>query len=279
MELLTPVDVQRLLDEYDLAPRKSSGQNFVVDPNTVRKIVRDAGLPDGVTVLEIGPGLGSLTRALLEVAGRVVAVEIDAGFVRLLEDTLGDQPGLRLIHADALEADLGVLVEGGPARLVSNLPYNVATPLVMHALESGAFEELYVMVQREVGERWAARPGEDLYAGVSVKLALLADVEVTSSVSRQIFWPVPNVDSVMVRITPRTDGPSLHDWARMREVVDASFAHRRKTMRNNLKVVVPVDLVVAACEAAEIDPSLRAEQLTAEDFRRLAAALPDVPTP
>ena len=180
------------------------------------------------TVVEVGPGLGSLTAPLLERAGRVVAIEIDAGFVQVLRDRFGD--GLELLHADALDVDLADLVEGG-AWLVSNLPYNLATPLVVHALDAGVFDGLYVMVQREVGERWAAAPGDPLYSGISVKLQLVADVGVEASVPRTVFLPAPKVDSVMVRLTPRPSGPDEPTVARIRNVVDAAFAQRRKTLR------------------------------------------------
>ena len=149
---LTPTDVRRLLHEHGLAPRKSSGQNFVVDPNTVRRIVEASGVGPADTVLEVGPGLGSLTIPLADAAARVVALEIDAGLVRVLEETFADDANVTIVHGDALRADLAALVDGGPATLVANLPYNVATPIVMRALEAGdAIGEQYVMVQREVG--------------------------------------------------------------------------------------------------------------------------------
>ncbi len=272
MELLTPTEAQRLLAEHGVAPRKAAGQNFVIDPNTVRKIIRDAQIPEGGTVLEIGPGLGSLTRALLEAADRVVAVEIDSGLARVLAATIEDER-LEIVHADAMQIDLGALVDGGPAILVSNLPYNVATPLVAHALESGdAFSSMYVMVQKEVGQRWAAGPADKLYAGISVKLALVAHVEVTTSVSRHVFLPVPNVDSVMVRITRRADAPSADVVARVARVVEAGFAQRRKTLRRTLRSIAPLEVVEAACAAAGVDPGARPEELEPEQFVALADA-------
>ncbi len=277
MELLTPTEAQRLLAEHGLAPRKSDGQNFVIDPNTVRKIVRDAGVPPGGTVLEIGPGLGSLTRALLEDAGRVVAVEIDSGLARVLRATIDDDR-LEVVHADALAVDLGELVGGGPATLVANLPYNVATPLVAHALDAdGAFTSMYVMVQKEVGQRWAAGAGDPLYAGISVKLALVADVEVAGSISRHVFLPVPNVDSVMVRITRRPDAPDRAALEGVARVVEAAFAQRRKTLRRTLRAIAPVERVEEACRLVGIDPGERPEQLTPAQFVGLAGALLDDP--
>ncbi|MBW3659547.1 MAG: 16S rRNA (adenine(1518)-N(6)/adenine(1519)-N(6))-dimethyltransferase RsmA [Actinobacteria bacterium] len=273
-EPLTPTDVRRLLDRHGLAPRKSSGQNFVVDPNTVRRIVEASGVGPDDTVLEIGPGLGSLTIPLLDAARRVVAIEVDAGLVRVLEELLGDEPGFSLVHADAMRIDLAAAVDGGPAKLVANLPYNVATPLVMQALEAGpAITEQYVMVQREVGERWSARVGQPLYSAVSVKVALTAEAAVDLQVPRSVFHPVPNVDSVMVRIRRRDDAPSAEVRSRLAAVVDTAFAQRRKTLRNTLRALAPAELLADAFASAGIDPGARAETLTPEDFVRLTAAL------
>ncbi|HEX9889807.1 MAG TPA: 16S rRNA (adenine(1518)-N(6)/adenine(1519)-N(6))-dimethyltransferase RsmA [Nitriliruptorales bacterium] len=271
-QLLTPKDVQRLLDVHGLAPRRAAGQNFVVDPNTVRKIVRDARVEPDDEVLEIGPGLGSLTLGLAEVVRRVVAVEIDQGMVRALDETVGHLDNVEVVHADALRTDLSTLVAPG-ARLVANLPYNVATPLVFGALDSGAFRDLFVMVQREVGERWAASPGDPPYGAVSVKLALVADVVIVSHVPRTVFLPVPNVDSVTVRVTPRAHAPTGPARERIVDLIDAAFAARRKTLRNNLKRIAPLERVLAACRAAGIDPGARAETLDVADFGRLAESL------
>jgi 16S rRNA (adenine1518-N6/adenine1519-N6)-dimethyltransferase len=265
--------VQRLLARHGLAPRKAAGQNFVVDANTVRRIVAAAELSQHDLVLEVGPGLGSLTLALASAVRQVVAVEIDAGLVAALREVLAGCDNVRIVHADALAIDLGALVAGGPARLVANLPYNVATPIVMHAMEEEAISDAFVMVQREVGERWAASPGDRRYAGVSLKLALLAHVEVVMTIPRAVFHPIPNVDSVMVRVIRRVDAPDLQAYRRMAALVDSAFAQRRKTLRNTLASVAPSDVVAAAAEAAGIDLSARAETLAVEDIRRLDAAL------
>lgn len=272
-ELLTPREVRRLLAERGLAPRKSSGQNFVVDPNTVRRIVDAAGLDVGDTVLEIGPGLGSLTLGLADAVRRVVAVEIDAGFVQALGEVLGGRDDVEVVHADALHADLGALVDGGPARLVANLPYNVATPLIVHALEDSAVTDLFVMVQREVGERWAATPGDPLYAGISAKLATIAVAEVTLTIPRTVFHPVPNVDSVMVRIARRDDAPTGAARDRRFRLIETAFRQRRKTLRNNLRGLADLEVVEAVAAAAGIDLTARAETLSAADLARLDTAL------
>lgn len=271
--LLTPTAARALLDRHGLAMRKRDGQHLLVDPNTVRRIVATARLAPDDVVLEIGPGIGSLTLALAGAVERVVAVEIDAGFVAALADVLADVDGVEVVHADALAIDLAELVDGGPARMVANLPYNIATALTIEGLASGAFSELFVMVQREVGERWAARPGEATYSGVSAKLGVLADVTVELTIPRSVFLPVPNVDSVMVRLVRRGDAPDPERFARIAAVIDAAFAQRRKTLRNTLRVLGSAELVEGAASAAEVDLSGRAEEVGPTAFIRLSDAL------
>ncbi len=267
ISLLTPTDVRRLLDAHGLAPRRSAGQNFVIDANTVRKIVRDAEVDEDDVVLEVGPGLGSLTLGLATVARRVVGVEIDAGLVRALEEVVGALPNVEIVHADALDVDLGAAVGGGPARLIANLPYNIATPLVMRALGEPAVSDLFVMVQREVGQRWTARPGDEQYGGVSVKVRLAAEARIVAHVPRTVFHPVPNVDSVTVAIGRRSDAPPLEERRAVHRVVDAAFGHRRKTLRNALRSLA--DDAGERLERAGIDPGARAEELDVAEFRRL----------
>ena len=264
---LSPADVAALLDEHGLAPRKAAGQNFVGDPNTVEAIVADVAVEPDDVVLEIGPGLGSLTLPLADAAARVVAVEIDAGLVRALGDVLADRDDVVVHHADALEVDLGELT-GGPFRCIANLPYNIATPLLLHVLEDPLARDAYVMVQKEVGRRWVASPGDPLYAGVSVKVQLLADVAVGRSISRHVFTPVPRVDSVMVHAV-RTG--ELDPW--VRAVVDAAFARRRRTLRNTLQAVADVDRVEEALAACGLTETARPEELPPAAFVELAAAL------
>jgi 16S rRNA (adenine1518-N6/adenine1519-N6)-dimethyltransferase len=277
--LLTVADVRRLLEAHGLAPRKARGQNFVVDPNTVRKVVRDAGVGAGDLVCEVGPGLGSLTLALREVGARVVALEVDAGFVRVLRDVVGDDPGVRVVHGDALAVDLAGLVGGGPAALVANLPYSVATPIVLRALKTGAFATAHVMVQREVGQRWVAHRGDELYGAVSVKLAALAEARLVASVPRAAFWPAPNVDSVTVSLRRRSQplGEAVAQRERLFRLVDEGFAQRRKRLRNALaRAGRPPAVVEAGLAAAGLAPGARAEELALEDWIRLAVALGEV---
>jgi 16S rRNA (adenine1518-N6/adenine1519-N6)-dimethyltransferase len=284
--LLRPADVRRLLDAHGLAPTKRFGQNFVVDANTVRKVARDAGVGPGDLVCEIGPGLGSLTLALREAGARVVAIEVDAGMVRALGEVVGDDPEVRVVHADALTVDLGEVLAGQQAALVANLPYNVATPIVLRCLRSRRFSRLLVMVQREVGRRWVARVGDPLYAAVSVKVAALAEARIAATVKRGAFLPVPNVESVTVRLDPV---PWLHPVgeAELFALVEGGFAQRRKRLRNALAAggatdgspVATAAEVETALAAAGLDPGARAEELDLDGWVRLAVALGLGPPP
>ena len=274
--MLTPGDVRALLASHGLAPHKSFGQNFVVDPNTVRKVARDAGVQAGDLVVEVGPGLGSLTLALREAGASVIAIEIDAGLVRALTEVVGGDEGVTIVHADALEVDFAGLVrEAGvdAALFVANLPYNVATPILMTALKAAVFSRLLVMVQREVGERWTAAVGDPLYGAVSVKIAALARASIASRVSRNVFFPVPNVDSVTVRLERRHDAPA-GDLERLFRLIDAGFEQRRKRLRNPL---AGLGHEPAAVEAALAfigrSPGSRAEELHLEAWMDLASAL------
>jgi 16S rRNA (adenine1518-N6/adenine1519-N6)-dimethyltransferase len=268
---ITPRVAADLLARHGLAPRRTAGQNFVVDPNTVDRIVAAAQLDPDDTVLEIGPGLGSLTLPLARAVRRVVAVEIDTGLARVVTDLTAPLRNVEVVVGDALRMDLDAVL-GEDARLVANLPYNVATPLLFAALESSHLLDAYVMVQREVGERWAARVGHPLYAGVSVKVALAATATIDLTISRHVFLPVPNVDSVMVRVVRRADARPLEERRRVSAVVDAAFTQRRKTLRNNLRAAYG-DPGVDALAAAGIDPGARAETLDVDAFLRLADAI------
>ncbi len=257
-----------------MATRRTAGQNLVTDPNTVRRIVDAARLDPADVVLEIGPGLGSLTLGLAPVVRRVVAIELDAGFSAVLRDMFAGQASVEVVHGDAMTADLSELIGDDRVRLVANLPYNVATPLLFRSLATPGVEDVFVMVQREVGERWAARPGSDAYAGVSLKLALQAVVTVEFSVPRSVFLPVPNVDSVMVRVVRRDDRPAADDLRRLTALVDGVFSQRRKTLRNNLRRTFgsSANLVLVE-ERSGVDLQSRAETLDVDALVRLDAAL------
>jgi 16S rRNA (adenine1518-N6/adenine1519-N6)-dimethyltransferase len=277
LRLLGPAEIRDLAELLDVTPTKKLGQNFVIDANTVRRIVRVAEVAEGDIVVEVGPGLGSLTLGLLEAGARVVAVEIDRRLATQLPVTVGQlapsaADRLTVVHQDALAVtDL----PESPMRLVANLPYNVSVPVLLHFLET--FPTLLsgvVMVQAEVGHRIAAGPGSKVYGAPSVKAAWYGDWRTAGNVSRQIFWPVPNVDSVLVAFDRRAE-PRGDEALRRRTfaLVDAAFQQRRKTLRQSLSVVFgDPSTAASALEAAGISPSLRGEQLQLDDFVRLAAA-------
>src|SRR5262249_27719589 len=208
MEMQTPATVNALLDAHGLHPKRSLGQNFLVDPNTARRVVALADLPAAAPVLEIGPGLGSLTLALLDAGHDVVALELDDRLAAVLRTVVGDR--VRIERGDAVTVDLGALlaVPPSPRACVSNLPYNVAVPVVVRLLEEAdAVERILVMVQREVGERLAAAPGDAQYGAVSVKVAYFAEAQVVGLVPPTVFVPKPKVDSALVRLRRRSAPP------------------------------------------------------------------------
>ncbi|HTL42400.1 MAG TPA: 16S rRNA (adenine(1518)-N(6)/adenine(1519)-N(6))-dimethyltransferase RsmA [Pseudolysinimonas sp.] len=274
--LLGPTQIRDLAARLDLQPTKKLGQNFVVDANTVRKIVRTAEVGPGDHVVEVGPGLGSLTLGLLEAGARVTAVELDGRLADLLPHTVQAlQPALppdalTVIHDDALR----VQVPGAPTRLVANLPYNVSVPVLLHLLATvPSLEAALVMVQAEVGERLAAAPGSKVYGSPSVKAAWYGTWRTAGTISRQVFWPVPNVDSILVSFA-RTDPPGTPaERDAVFTLVDAAFGQRRKMLRQALADAMGGSAAASAClEAAGIDPTLRGEQLTVADFLALARA-------
>lgn len=258
-----------------MRPSKALGQHFVADANTVRRIARLAQLQPSSHVLEIGAGLGSLTEALVETGATVTALEVDARLVPILRERV-EPLGVRVVHADALTVDYGHLLtgtdRGHPAwTLVANLPYNVAVPLVVRILdEVPAVRSMLVMVQREVGLRLAATPGDKAVGAVSVKVAYHARARLVGRVPPAVFVPRPNVESVLVHIERRPAvavDPDVVSPDRLFEVVRAGFAHRRKMLRGALTGVVAHD----AFSATGIDPKARAENLSVEEWGRLAA--------
>jgi len=266
---ITRRQAQELLDRHGLRPSRALGQNFVVDPNTLRRIVRLAGVEPGAKVVEVGAGLGSLTLALAEAGAEVVAIELDRHLIPVLDEVLADvSPRPRVVHGDALELDWSaVLASAERWQLVANLPYNVATPLVLDLLDRvPAIHRMVVMVQREVGERLAAGPGTKAYGIPSVKVAYWAHADVIGRVSASVFFPKPNVDSVLVRIERRAEPATDADFDTLFALVRAGFGHRRKMLRSSLAGLVDAD----AFERAGVASDLRAEQLTVADWGRLA---------
>jgi len=271
--LLGPAEIRDLAEMLGVNPTKKLGQNFVIDPNTVRRIVKVAAVQPGETVVEVGPGLGSLTLGILEVGAAVVAVEIDDRLAEQLPLTVQlMQPGaaLTVIRADALKiAEL----PGDPTRLVANLPYNVSVPVLLHLLEHFAsIRAGVVMVQAEVGERLAALPGSKIYGSPSVKAAWYGAFRTAGKVSRQVFWPVPNVDSILIAFERRAE-PLESEELRLATfaLVDGAFQQRRKMLRQSLSGVLGDSAqATTVLTAAGIDPTERGEQLTVHDFLAIA---------
>jgi 16S rRNA (adenine1518-N6/adenine1519-N6)-dimethyltransferase len=275
--LLGPVEIRELAERLEVRPTKQWGQNFVVDANTVRKIVRVAGVGGDDNVVEVGPGLGSLTLALLPVVAHVTAVEVDPRLAGALEETVArHQPHnahkLRLVAADALTVTH--LPKPHPTALVANLPYNISVPVVLSFLERfPSIQRVLVMVQLEVAERLAAKPGSKVYGVPSVKAAWYADVELAGKVGRNVFWPAPNVDSGLVSLVRRPPPETTASREEVFRCIDAAFLQRRKSLRQALAPWAgSPGAAEAALVAAGIDPKARGEQLDVAAFARIAAA-------
>ena len=289
--LLGAADIRRIADEAGISPTKKFGQNFVIDPGTVRRIVREAAVTADDHVLEVGPGLGSLTLAILETGASMTAGEIDPSLAERLPNTIAEfMPDaverFRVINRDALTVSPENLPDfsgDDTFTLVANLPYNVATPILLTLLER--FDNLHsflVMVQKEVADRLAAKPGSKIYGTPSVKLAWYGTAERAGIIGRNVFWPAPNVDSALVLFkryegghTPAAD--SANGPAAKRETVfrliDAAFGQRRKTLHAALRRFVPDETF----DMAGIDPTRRGETLTIDEFVALARALDAIP--
>lgn len=273
--LLGPAEIRDLAQLLDVTPTKKLGQNFVHDANTVRRIVKLARVEAGESVVEIGPGLGSLTLGLLEAGAGVVAVEIDGRLAEQLPRTVELMaPGaeLAVVHADAMRV---VELPGEPVRLVANLPYNISVPVLLHFLEHfPSIRSGVVMVQAEVGHRIAAGPGSKVYGGPSVKAAWFGSWSTGGTVSRQIFWPVPNVDSVLVAFERGQEPGDAVLRRAVFAVVDAAFAQRRKMLRQSLSALFGDSAAaIAALEAAGVAQTARGEELGIDEFVALGRAL------
>ena len=273
VELLGGADIRELAARLEVVPTKKLGQNFVTDPNTIRRIVAAAKLTGSETVVEIGPGLGSLTLGLLEVASKVIAVEIDSKMAAALEATIAKRAAgkdFTLIHEDALRLSE---LPSKPDALVANLPYNISVPVLLHFLER--FESInrgLVLVQAEVAHRLAAGPGSKVYGVPSAKLAWYADANLAGNVGRNVFWPAPNVDSALVYFVKRAT-PIGDEALRLKTfaVIDAAFSQRRKTLRQALADFAgSPTLAEALLGRAGVNPTLRGEALGINDFVAIA---------
>ena len=272
--LLGPAEIRELATELDVTPTKKLGQNFLHDPNTVRMIVGAAELSPDDVVVEVGPGLGSLTLGLVDTVSRVIALEIDPRLAGRLPATVAARAPefaehLTVVNTDALKVSRTDL-DAEPTALVANLPYNVSVPVLLHLLaEFPTIKRVLVMVQKEVADRLAAKPGSKIYGVPSVKAAFYGEVSRAGTIGKHVFWPAPNIESGLVRIDVDDTNPR-ELRGKVFPLVDAAFAQRRKTLRSTLagQFGSAAD-AEAALRAAGIDPGLRGEKLTVDDFVRL----------
>jgi len=275
MEMLSFATVRALLDEHDLHPKKSLGQNFLADPNTARRVAALAIVQSGDAVLEVGPGLGSLTLALVERGARVLAVELDPSLATVLTRVLAQEHVEEHVDvrvADAASVDWSLLLAAAPEwKCVSNLPYNVAVPVVVRLLEQApTVTRIVVMMQREVGERLAARPGDREYGAVSLKIAYYAEARAVGTVPPTVFVPRPNVDSVVVELIRRDHPPvTVPSEDEFFELVRSGFNQRRKMLRRSLRSVLG-DRATPVLQAAGVDPTARAEALGLDEWAAVA---------
>lgn len=275
VELLGGADIRALADSLGVVPTKKLGQNFVTDPNTIRKIVASAKLQANETVVEIGPGLGSLTLGLLEAVDHVISVEIDTKMAAAIEQTVAKRAvGRRfsLVTQDAMKVSE---LPAAPTALVANLPYNISVPVLLHFIETfPSIRHGLVLVQSEVAHRLAAAKGSKVYGGPSAKLAWWADANLAGNVSRSIFWPIPNVDSSLVYFSKRSE-PLGSEELRLKTfaIIDSAFAQRRKTLRQALaEFAGSPSAAEDLLKEAGLSPQLRGEQLDINDFLKIAKA-------
>lgn len=283
-EIATPKRTKEILAQYGFSFKKSLGQNFLIDPNILAKIVRTANVTDESGVIEIGPGIGALTEQSAKIAERVLAFEIDRRLIPILEDTMSPYPHVKVIHQDILKADVEkemteFFKEGQDIAVVANLPYYVTTPILMKLLEEKLpVRVMVVMLQKEVAERIAAGPGSKAYGSLSIAAQYYAEAETVFTVPKTVFVPQPNVDSAILRLTTRTEPPvQVKDESFFFEVVQASFVQRRKTLLNNLAEFLgefkEKSEVAKMLTEMTIDPKRRAESLSMEEFAKISNEL------
>ena len=266
-------DLKDMMEKHDLRPSKSLGQNFVVDPNTILKIIRAANIEKGEQILEIGPGLGSLT-SQLSATSKVVAIELDRYLIPALAEVLnhfGKRENVEIVQEDAMKIDWQEFFtqRQGVWKMVANLPYNIATPLLVTLLENAPeIQAIYVMVQLEVGERFAASPRSKAYGIPSVKAQYWAETKVLGKVSPNVFLPVPKVDSAILQIIRKSSPPEVN-YANFSRLIQTAFQHRRKMIRKSLNTLVPL----ANFSIAELSPQARPEELSVTDWVKLAKTL------
>ena len=277
-KLTSPSEIDNLMRRYDLRFHKRFGQNFLIDDNALKRITDAAEILPSDSVLEIGAGIGTLTQALAIRAKKVTTVEIDTRLIPVLNETLSDHHNIRLINEDFLRCDLSNLgfPPGEPVKVAANLPYYVTTPIIMRLLESDlAISRMTFLVQKEVGERLAARPGTKAYGSLTVAARYYADCEKCFDVPASAFMPKPRVDSVVIALTRRPSAYEPVDKKVFFSIVKAAFLNRRKTLINSLAGNTPYDrdTLSVALDEAHIDPGIRGERLTGEQFAKLANCL------
>lgn len=284
-DIATPIRTQQIMAKYDLKVKKSLGQNFLIDPNILRKIVGQAKLSKKSAAIEIGPGIGALTEHLAREAGKVLAFEIDQRLLPVLEDTLSPYDNISIVHADILKTDVQAAIDSELAGyddivVVANLPYYVTTPIILKLLlEKLPIRGMVVMLQKEVAERITAKPGTKAYGSLSIAIQYYTQAEMALTVPKSVFLPQPNVDSAVIRMTKR-EVPEVEviDEDFFFSVTRGSFVQRRKTILNNLQVAMPLgkekkELILKALEEAGVDPTRRGETLTIKEFGLLADKL------
>ncbi|TWT06211.1 16S rRNA (adenine(1518)-N(6)/adenine(1519)-N(6))-dimethyltransferase RsmA [Planomicrobium sp. CPCC 101079] len=284
-DIATPLRTQEIMAKHGLTVKKSLGQNFLIDPNILRKIVGKANLTKQSAAIEVGPGIGALTEHLAREAGKVLAFEIDQRLLPVLEDTLSPYDNVSIIHSDILKADVEAAIKKELAgyediMVVANLPYYVTTPIILKLLlENLPIRGLVVMLQKEVAERITAKPGTKAYGSLSIAIQYYTEAEMALTVPKSVFLPQPNVDSAVIRMIKRPQPlVEVIDEDFFFTVTRSSFAQRRKTILNNLQVGMPEgkakkDLILKALAEAEIDPTRRGETLSIEEFGLLANKL------
>lgn len=280
MRIATPTRTRTILGEYGHRMRKSLGQNFLIDGNIIEKIIEGAGVTGEDTVLEIGPGIGSMTEILSEKAKKVIAVEIDGNLIPILEKTLAHRDNIEIIHRDILKLDLEDLkrekgLEEG-FKVVANLPYYVTTPIIMALLEGDApIHSITVMIQKEVADRILSSKDVKAYGALTVACNLYADVREVLTVPPSVFLPRPKVASTVITLTPKAEELTIKQRKLLFGIVKDAFGKRRKTLLNSLSsgnLGYSKDRVRAALKEADIDPKKRAENLDIEDYKRIMQA-------
>lgn len=285
MILSNPSNTLAIIKKYDFVFQKKYGQNFLIDDNIVEKIVREAGVTKDDFVLEIGPGIGTMTQILAANAREVAAVEIDDNLIPILKETLAEFQNVTVIHNDILKVDIKALAEeknnGRPIKVVANLPYYITTPIIMGLFESGVpIDSITIMVQKEVADRMQVGPGTKDYGALSLAVQYYAKPEIVVNVPPTCFIPRPNVGSAVIRLTRHENVPvEVRDEKLMFKIIRASFNQRRKTLANGLsnssEIHLSKDVITSAIEKLGRGPSIRGEALTLQEFARLSNIIYD----